>query len=80
MNKYLFLIIPIIAVLISGCTEQPPALEPVVEPENEAAIEEPSGILKGVSLSPRSSSADDFTGFFEEAVQAGKIVMKHFSA
>lgn len=41
----------------------------------ETVIGEPSGTLKGVSLSPRSSSAEDFTGFFGEAVQAGDIVM-----
>ena len=60
-------IIPIfiVAILIIGCAKETGA--PV--------IEEPSGRLKGVSLSPRSSSAEDFTGFFEEAVQAGEMVM-----
>ena len=64
MNRSLVFIIAAL-VLISGCTQG--AEEPV--------IEEPSGTLKGVSLSPRSSSAEDFTRFFEEAVEAGDIVM-----
>ncbi len=32
-------------------------------------------LKKGVSLSPRSSSQDDFLDFFEKAKQTGKIVM-----
>lgn len=56
----------IILLLVTGCTK-----ETVEEP----VIEESSGTLKGVSLSPCSSSAEDFTGFFKEAVQAGDIVM-----
>ena len=32
-------------------------------------------LKKGVSLSPRSSSNDDFLDFFSEAMQAGEIVM-----
>jgi len=65
MNKYLIIFL-IILLLVSGCAK---------ETIRERAIEEPPGILKGVSLSPRSSSAEDFTGFFEEATQAGDIVM-----
>lgn len=34
-----------------------------------------TGTLKGVSLSPRSYEAGDFTDFFEEAAQAGEIIM-----
>jgi len=55
----------IAAFLISGCAREIEA--PV--------ILEPPGRLKGVSLSPRSDSADDFTGFFKEAVHAGEMVM-----
>ena len=65
MNKYLIIFL-IILLLVTGC-----AKEMVEGP----VIEEPSGILKGVSLSPRSSSAEDFTGFCEEAVEAGDMVM-----
>jgi len=65
MNKYLVIFL-VILILLTGCARQ------MVE---EPVTEEPSGTLKGVSLSPRSSSAEDFTGFFEEAIQAGDIVM-----
>ncbi len=36
--------------------------------------QQPSGMLKGVSLSPRSFQSADFTDFFEKAKQAGNIV------
>jgi hypothetical protein len=49
-------------IIISGCCQQP----------EERVYEKP---LKGVSLSPRSSGGEDFTNFFEEATQAGEIVM-----
>lgn len=65
MNKYL-IIFPILLLFVSGC---------IGEKVEESVIEESPETLKGVSLSPRSSSAEDFTGFFEEAVQAGDIVM-----
>lgn len=56
----------IFLILGTGCVEKEIEKTP---------IEEPEGTLKGVSLSPRSSSAEDFTGFFEEATKAGDIVM-----
>lgn len=65
MSRY-FIIFLITLLLVTGCAQET-AEEPVVE--------EPAGMLKGVSLSPRSSSAEDFTGFFIEAAQAGDIVM-----
>jgi len=65
MNRYLILLL-VTLLLVTGCVQ-----ETVEEP----FMEDHSGTLKGVSLSPRSSSEDDFTGFFEEAVQAGDIVM-----
>ena len=46
-------------------TEPPPQEEP--PPETHTT-------LKGVSLSPRSYSEDDFTGFFEKAAEAGSVV------
>ena len=65
MNRFLIPLL-IILILIPGCTKQK---------AEEPTTGEPLGILKGVSLSPRSSSAEDFAGFFQEAVQAGDIVM-----
>ena len=65
MNKYLVIFF-ITMLLVTGC-----ATETVEGPVSD----EPSGTLKGVSLSPRSSSAADFTGFFQEAERAGDIVM-----
>ncbi|MCL4549625.1 MAG: hypothetical protein M1495_13760 [Bacteroidetes bacterium] len=50
---------------ISGCVKE----EPTEQPPGQ-----PSGTLKGVSLSPKSSQSADFTDFFEKAKQAGKIV------
>ena len=35
---------------------------------------DPPRPLKGVSLTPRSSDPEDFTGFFEKAVRAGDVV------
>ena len=57
MKRYPIIFL-IILLLFTGCAK---------ETAEETVIEEPSGTLKGVSLSPRSSSAEDFTGFFEEA-------------
>ena len=42
---------------------------------DEPMMDVSSGTLKGVSLSPRSSSEEDFTGFFEEASRMSDIVM-----
>ena len=64
MKSYLVIFLITLA-LVAGCSQG----------IGEPTIEEPSGTLKGVSLSPRSSSAEDFPRFFEEAVQAGDIVM-----
>ncbi len=36
---------------------------------------QPAALLKGVSLSPRSYAAGDFTDFFERAGQAGDVLM-----
>ena len=46
-------------------TEPPPQEEPPTETRTP---------LKGVSLSPRSYSEADFTGFFEKALEAGHVV------
>ncbi|MFH1637115.1 MAG: hypothetical protein ABIB71_01690 [Candidatus Woesearchaeota archaeon] len=61
MMKRLALVLFLI--VISGCSVQ------------EETIQEPEGMLKGVSLSPRSNQAEDFTGFFEKAKEAGNMVM-----
>ena len=77
-NIIVFFIIAII--LISGCTKQEKEIEHEKELEN---IDEPSlelndsssGLLKGVSLSPKSAEGDDFLDFFEKAEQTGNVVM-----
>jgi len=43
--------------------------------EQAAAEENFSYTLKGVSLSPRSSQADDFTGFLDKVKQTGEVLM-----
>lgn len=55
-------------VAISGCGNKQPIEQP---PE----AEQPSGTLKGVSLSPKSFQPADFTDFFEKTKQTGKVVM-----
>lgn len=55
-------------VAISGCGNKQPIGQP---PE----AEQPSGTLKGVSLSPKSFQSADFTDFFEKTKQTGKVVM-----
>ena len=65
MNRYLIIFL-LILLPVTGCAK---------EAAEETVVKEPAGTLKGVSLSPCSSSAEDFTGFFEEAVEAGDIVM-----
>jgi hypothetical protein len=55
--------------------EKPPAdgAETEPPPQEEPPPEVPI-TLKGVSLSPRSYGEDDFTGFFEKALEAGDVV------
>lgn len=55
-------------VAISGCGNKQSIRQP---PE----AEQPNGTLKGVSLSPKSFQAADFTDFFEKTKQTGKVVM-----
>jgi len=66
------LVFGILLVLLFGCAqpeEQPPE-QPPIEPPPEQKVDYP---LKGVSLSTRG---DEYFGqFFEEAVEAGEIVM-----
>lgn len=58
-------------ILVSGCGQQQ-GQQPTEQPPE---AEQPSGTLKGVSLSPRSFQPDDFTDFFDKAKQTGEIVM-----
>ncbi len=68
--------------LLSGCTQQKKADGSVgTAPGGSSATEtapSPSapigGFVKGVSLSPKSFQAEDFTGFFAEAKEAGSVV------
>lgn len=50
--------------------------EPPVEPEApaETPVDEPEGILRGVSLSPASFESEDFLGFFQLASDSGDFV------
>lgn len=52
---------------MSSCVEQKRNTEP-------GTADEYPGVLKGVSLSPKSFEADDFTSFFEKATQAGQVI------
>ena len=83
MNK--IFVFGVLLVLLFGCTEQeappeqppiePPPEQPPVEPE-ENITEEPVELeypLKGVSLSTRGD--EYFLQFFEEATEAGEVVM-----
>jgi hypothetical protein len=75
MKRYFVLLI-LIALFFSGCRqviEEPP---PVTE---EPSIETPPDrgtptVLKGVSFSPRSPTAADFTDFFQRATEAGDAI------
>lgn len=51
-------------------TDQPTGPE-AQEPEQEEPVEE---MLKGVSLSPRSFTDDDFVAFFAKAAEAGEVI------
>jgi len=66
----IFIALLFAVVLLCGCTLQ--ETPPVQPPAEQNASGYP---LKGVSLSPRSFSSEDFTQFFVEAKQAGDIVM-----
>ena len=71
-------------VLISGCTEKNIVRKidtgKNLVPQNNIVksvdnIGSNSGLLKGVSLSPKSSGANDFTGFLEKTKQTGNMLM-----
>lgn len=61
-NKF-FVVLIVIAILLSGCNQQQPNLP------NQS-----SGVLKGVTLTPKSFESADFTDFFVKAKQAGQLV------
>ncbi|MBU0461283.1 MAG: hypothetical protein KJ574_01720 [Nanoarchaeota archaeon] len=63
-----FLFLLLIVLAIGGCAtqSQPQALQPSATPV--------SGVIKGVSLSPKSFQGSDFTDFFTKAKEAGSIV------
>lgn len=67
MKKPLVFVTILICVLLADCINQE------YTGESGTADESP-GILKGVSLSPRSFQSGDFTEFFEKAKQTGEIV------
>lgn len=55
--------------IVAGCEKSVPSADMSTKP-----AEVPSGILKGVSLSPKSFQAADFTDFFEKAKETGQVV------
>jgi hypothetical protein len=59
----------VLGIVIAGCAAKESTPAPAPSPVPEA-----HGPLKGVSLSPRSFSQEDFTDFFTKAKQAGDIV------
>jgi len=61
----LLLMATLLPVLLTGCSEKT---------VSDGAPPTATGILKGVTLSPRSFQSTDFIDFFETARQAGKIV------
>ncbi|MDD5383177.1 MAG: hypothetical protein PHH60_05950 [Candidatus Margulisbacteria bacterium] len=61
MRGKILLLLLFFSIAVIGCEEKAPA-PPLVSP-------------KGISLSPRSTSAADFTDFFEKSRQTGSIVM-----
>ena len=68
MKHRLIIAVLLSSLLVGGCVESAPE-----------TIDSDTGTLKqtlkGVSLSPRSFEADDFTDFFDKAKQAGDVVM-----
>ncbi|MBU1112003.1 MAG: hypothetical protein KJ896_04440 [Nanoarchaeota archaeon] len=65
--KFLFFILVSISLLFTiSCTA-------IQEPTQ--TLDQPTGTLKGVSLSPKSYSETDFTEFFETAQQTGDVIL-----
>lgn len=68
------------ALLLAGCTQTQQAEKPVSTPIVQASVAataaqaEAKEFNKGVSLSPKSFSQEDFTMFFVKAKQAGGLV------
>ncbi len=58
-------------IVISGCVQQPEEKTEKISSSNKNSVE----LLTGVSLSPKSFQANDFTNFFEQAKEAGEVVM-----
>jgi hypothetical protein len=88
MRKEVILVVVLAAVAgliyISGVLETPTdepgpqETDQPVEPEVHEPEPEPNeyveGTLKGVSLSPRSFTGDDFVAFFAKAAEAGEVI------
>ncbi len=77
----------ILFLLISGCTgqgkdEQPASAPEISQPPSSSSLPAPAPavppsspqILKGVSLSPKSFGASDFTDFLSKSAEAGSVV------
>jgi len=79
MKKYFVLVI-LIALFLTACGQTPkePASQaspsPSPKPSEVSPTQVVSEVLKGVSLSPRSMEAADFTDFFKRAMEVGSVV------
>lgn len=67
---FLLLIVLLFPILAGGCTR--PSASPGTFVSRSQTVA--TGLLKGISLSPRSFEAADFTDFFEKALLTGRIV------
>jgi len=65
---FLLVCLALMGLAVSGCGNANTT-------EHSRQVEEPNGILRGVSLSPKSSQSADFTDFFEKATRAGQTIM-----
>lgn len=70
-KRILIVALLLLFLFITGCVQQ----EEKKTGDFSSNKNNPAGILKGVSLSPQSFQAKDFTNFLEQAKETGKVVM-----
>ena len=72
MKKIIAVFVLLLSIIVtSGCVQQPENKTEKISSGNKNSVE----MLTGVSLSPKSFQAKDFTNFFEKAKETGKVVM-----
>ena len=72
MKKIIAVFVLLLSIIAtSGCVQQPENKPGEISSGNKNSVE----MLTGVSLSPQSFQAKDFTNFFEQAKDTGKVVM-----